>query len=68
MMALIAGIILTYGVSRPVAAANGAVALMSKIWFAIGGAIFLAGLWIFATDGPDQRRRLSHDHRRGADL
>jgi len=49
MMALLSGIILTYGVSRPVAAADGAVALMPKIWFAIGGAIFLAGLWIFAT-------------------
>jgi hypothetical protein len=49
MMALLAGIILTYGVSRPVAAANGAVGLMPKIWFAIGGAIFLAGLWMFTT-------------------
>ncbi len=49
MMALLAGVILTYGVSRPVAAANGAVALLPKIWFAIGGAIFLAGIWIFST-------------------
>jgi len=49
MMALLAGIILTYGVSRPVAAANGAVGLMPRIWFAIGGVIFLAGLWIFGT-------------------
>ena len=49
MMALLSGIILTYGVSRPVAAANGAVALMPRIWFAIGGAIFLAGAWMFAT-------------------
>ena len=49
MLALISGIILTYGVSRPVAAANGAVALMPKIWFAIGGAIFLTDLWMFAT-------------------
>jgi len=49
MIALLAGIILTYGVSRPVAAANGAVSLMPKIWFALGGAIFLAGLWVFAT-------------------
>jgi hypothetical protein len=49
MIALLSGIILTYGVSRPVAAANGAVALMPKIWFAIGGVIFLAGLWMFAT-------------------
>ncbi|THD51559.1 DUF6644 family protein [Phenylobacterium sp.] len=49
MMALLSGIILTYGVSRPVAAANGAVALMPKIWFAIGGSIFLIDLWMFAT-------------------
>ncbi len=49
MMALLSGVILTYGVSRPVAAANGAVGLMSKVWFVIGGAIFLAGLWIFST-------------------
>src|SRR3982751_6432566 len=40
MMALLSGIILTYGVSRPVAAANGAVGLMPKIWFPIGAAIF----------------------------
>ena len=49
MIALLSGIILTYGVSRPVAAANGAVGLFPKIWFAIGGAIFLAGLWILCT-------------------
>jgi hypothetical protein len=49
MMALLSGIILTYGVSRPVAAANGAVGLMPKIWFAIGGAIFLAALWGLCT-------------------
>lgn len=49
MLALIAGIILTYGVSRPVAAADGAVSIASKIWFALGSAIFLLGLWIFAT-------------------
>ena len=51
MIALLSGIILTYGVSRPVAAANGAVSLMPKIWFALGGAIFLAGLWVFCDDG-----------------
>ncbi|HZZ31941.1 MAG TPA: DUF6644 family protein [Phenylobacterium sp.] len=49
MIALLSGIILTYGVSRPVAAANGAVGLMPKIWFAIGGAIFLSGLWVLCT-------------------
>jgi hypothetical protein len=47
MLALIAGIILTYGASRPVAAANGAVSLASKAWFALGTAIFALGIWIF---------------------
>jgi hypothetical protein len=49
MMCLVAGVILTYGVSRPVTAANGAVARLPKLWFAVGGAIFLAALWIFTT-------------------
>ncbi len=49
MLALLSGIILTYGVSRPVAAANGAVGTLQKVWFAIGGAIFLWGIWIFST-------------------
>jgi hypothetical protein len=49
MMCLLAGVILTYGVSRPVTAANGAVAMLPKLWFALGGAIFLAALWIFTT-------------------
>jgi hypothetical protein len=49
MIALLSGIILTYGVSRPVAAANGAVGFLPKIWFAIGAAIFLAGLWVLCT-------------------
>jgi hypothetical protein len=49
MMCLLAGVILTYGVSRPVTAANGAVAVLPKVWFAIGGAIFLAALWVFTT-------------------
>ena len=47
MLALIAGIILTYGASRPVAAANGAVSIASKAWFALGTAIFALGIWIF---------------------
>jgi hypothetical protein len=49
MLALFAGIILTYGVSRPVAADDGAVGVLPKIWFAVGGAVFLLGLWIFST-------------------
>jgi hypothetical protein len=49
MMCLAAGLILTYGASRPVAAANGAVGMAPRIWLAIGGAIFLAALWILCT-------------------
>lgn len=47
MLALLSGIILTYGVSRPVAAAEGAVGTAQKAWFALGGAIFLFGIWFF---------------------
>ena len=49
MLALIAGIILTYGASRPVAKADGAVSVASKVWFVIGMAIWLAGLCVIAT-------------------
>jgi hypothetical protein len=49
MLALLAGIILTYGASRPVAKADGAVSVVSKIWFVIGSAFFLAAIWVFAT-------------------
>jgi hypothetical protein len=48
MLALFSGIIMTYGVSRPVAAANGAVGIIQKVWFALGMAIFLFGLWFFS--------------------
>jgi hypothetical protein len=48
MLALISGIVLTYGASRPVARAEGAVSTASKIWFAIGMAVWLLGLWVFA--------------------
>ena len=49
MMCLVAGVMLTYGASRPVANANGAVGLLPRIWLALGGAIFLAALWILCT-------------------
>jgi hypothetical protein len=49
MLALVAGIILTYGASRPVAKAEGAVSVASKVWFVIGMAFWLAALWVFAT-------------------
>jgi hypothetical protein len=49
MIALLSGLILTYGVTRPVAAANGAVGLAPRIWFVIGAALFLTGLWVLCT-------------------
>jgi hypothetical protein len=49
MICLASGIILTYGASRPVARTDGEVSTASKIWFAIGGLMFLVGLYIFAT-------------------
>jgi hypothetical protein len=49
MIALVSGIILTYGASRPVARADGAVSRSAKIWFAVGAALWVAGLVIFGT-------------------
>lgn len=49
MIALLSGLVLTYGVSRPVAAANGAVGFLPRIWFALGAVLFLIGLWILCT-------------------
>jgi hypothetical protein len=49
MLALIAGVVLTYGASRPVAAADGVVSTPSKVFFALGMAIFALGLWVFTT-------------------
>jgi len=49
MTALVAGVILTYGASRPVARADGAVSPAAKLWLGIGAVIWLVGLWIFVT-------------------
>lgn len=49
MCALLGGIILTYGASRPVARADGAVSNSAKLWFLLGALIWLAGLVIMAT-------------------
>lgn len=49
MCALLGGVILTYGASRPVARADGAVPGSAKLWFGVGGLVWLAGLAIFAT-------------------
>jgi hypothetical protein len=49
MCALLGGIILTYGASRPVARADGAVSGSAKLWFLLGALIWLAGVVIMAT-------------------
>jgi hypothetical protein len=49
MIALVAGIVLTYGASRPVARADGVVPNSAKVFFVIGALIWLAGLVIFLT-------------------
>jgi hypothetical protein len=49
MCALLGGIILTYGASRPVARADGAVPVPARLWFVVGALIWLTGLAIMAT-------------------
>jgi uncharacterized protein DUF6644 len=49
MVALVAGVILTYGASRPVARAEGEVSAGAKISLLIGGVLFLLGTWVFIT-------------------
>jgi hypothetical protein len=49
MIALLAGVILTYGVTGPVARAEGQVGRGAMFWWIVGLAVFLFGLWVFAT-------------------
>jgi hypothetical protein len=51
MLALIGGLILTYGVSRTTAAAEGRVSSAAKAWFVLGMAFWLAALVVFLTGG-----------------
>jgi hypothetical protein len=51
MLGLIGGLILTYGVSRTTAAAEGRVSTAAKAWFVLGMAFWLAALVVFATGG-----------------
>ena len=51
MLALAAGVVFTYGVTRPVALADGEVSAASGAWAAVSAAIFAAGLWVFLTGG-----------------
>jgi hypothetical protein len=49
MCALAGGIVLTYGASRPVARADGAVSSSAKLWFFVGALIWLAGVLVMAS-------------------
>jgi hypothetical protein len=49
MCALLGGIVLTYGASRPVARADGAVSGSAKLWFLLGALIWVTGLVVMAT-------------------
>jgi len=48
MLALVGGVVLTYGASRPVAKADGVVSTAARVWFVVGMAFWLAALWVFA--------------------
>ena len=49
IIALIAGIILTYGASRPAARAEGHVDGRAKLFLLVGLGLWLTGLWVFVT-------------------
>lgn len=49
MIALVAGVIFTYGVSAPIAKADGRVGVGAKLAGLVGAVVFGAGLYIFAT-------------------
>lgn len=49
MCALVGGIVLTYGASRPVARADGEVSGSAKLWFLVGAAIWLIGLYLLVS-------------------
>ena len=49
MCALVGGIVLVYGASRPVARADGEVSGSAKLWFFVGALIWLAGVFLMAT-------------------
>ena len=51
MLALVSGVIFTYGVTRPVALAEGHLSSASKLWAAVSAAIFAVGMWVFLTGG-----------------
>jgi hypothetical protein len=49
IVALISGIVLTYGASRPIARADGLVSASSRAWFLVGAALWLLSVAIFTT-------------------
>jgi len=49
IVALISGIVLTYGASRPIARADGLVSASARGWFLVGAALWLLSVAIFIT-------------------
>jgi len=49
IIALIAGIVLTYGAGRPIARADGLVSKAARLWFFVGTGLWLASVGVFAT-------------------
>jgi len=49
IVALISGIVLTYGASRPIARADGLVKASARTWFLVGAALWLISVAIFTT-------------------
>ncbi|OYU71141.1 MAG: hypothetical protein CFE28_14745 [Alphaproteobacteria bacterium PA2] len=49
IVALISGIVLTYGASRPIARADGLVNASARTWFLVGAALWLLSVAIFTT-------------------
>jgi len=49
IIALVAGVILTYGASAPIARADGQVSASAKVWWLIGLAVFLFGIGMLVT-------------------
>lgn len=49
IIALLSGIALTYGASRPIAKSDGLVSAKTRLWFLVGAGLWLVSLGVFAT-------------------
>jgi type IV secretory pathway TrbD component len=49
IIALLAGVVLTYGASRPIAKSDGLVSATTRLWFLVGAGLWLVSLTVFST-------------------